>query len=257
MSGVWIQRPAMGERPAARVICFPYAGVGASVYRNWAQGLAAGIEVCAVEWTGRGARLREPPLQDIGAIVSGLLPHLRALLDVPAVFFGHSMGAVLAYETTLRLRTERAPLPLHLFVSARRPPSLPDTAPPLRHLSDENFITEINQRFGGIPRQILEDPEVLALLLPALRADVAALETHRPPAREPLSTPITVFGGTDDWITPRSHLEAWRSETTAAMKLRLLAGGHFFLEQRRPEILAEIASVLTPALSSVSDVSTA
>src|SRR5690606_29936603 len=115
-----------------------------------------------------------------------LLPHL----DLPFAFFGHSMGAIVAAEVCRALAAHRHPTPFHLFVSGRRPAGMRDSNPPLRHLSDADFLVEIHRRYAAIPPEVASEPDVLALLLPALRADIAALETHVPGAREPLDCPI-------------------------------------------------------------------
>ncbi|TXC66112.1 thioesterase [Piscinibacter aquaticus] len=126
----WVQRFA--PRPACdlRLVCFHHAGVGAAVYRPWAVDLPPDVEVCAIELPGRGSRLREAPLDSVARIVSELIPHLQAEVDRPFAFFGHSMGAVLAYETAVALSAAGGPVPQHLFVSGRRPPHVPDPLPP-------------------------------------------------------------------------------------------------------------------------------
>jgi surfactin synthase thioesterase subunit len=244
MTDRWVRRATPALQASARVFCFPHAGVGASIFRQWQAHAGADVEVCAIEPPGRGSRLRESALASIDAYVDNLLPELLPLLDLPCVFFGHSMGAVAAYESVCRLRSRGLPLPRHLFVSARRAPSIPDLASPLRNLPDAEFVECIDQRFGGIPRQIREDAEVLALLLPALRADVAALELHRPTLGEPLPIGITVFGGVDDGCASREDLEPWRERTSAGFALRLFPGNHFFLEPHRAELVGEIVSAL-------------
>jgi surfactin synthase thioesterase subunit len=122
---------------------------------------------------------------------------------------------------------------------------MPDPNPPLRHLSDAAFLREIQHRYAAIPAEVLAEPEVLALLLPALRADIAALETHVPASRNPLHCPIVAMGGSDDPLTPRSDLENWRQQTRHDVRVRLFPGGHFYLEACRHAVLAEIASALS------------
>lgn len=139
-------------------------------------------------------------------------------------------------------------MPGHLFVSARRPPHLPASETALHGLSDDAFIAEVNRRYGGIPRALLAERELLDLLLPTLRADLTALETFLPRQRPPMAIPVTAFGGSDDAMTPRAHLDAWRDETTAAFRVRIFAGGHFYLDPRRTDVLADVAATLTPLL---------
>jgi medium-chain acyl-[acyl-carrier-protein] hydrolase len=244
----WIIRRPRASSPAARLFCFHHAGVGASVYRLWSSELPASLEVCAVQLPGREGRVHERAITTIPAIIDALLPALRPALEVPFAFFGHSMGAVIATEVTRSLLAAGGPLPAHLFVSARRPPPVPDPLPPLHRLSDHALVAEIDRRYGGIPAEVLQHPEVLALLLPTLRADLTALETHLPPPRLPMPVPVTVLGGADDPTAPREQLEAWRGETSAGLRVRVYPGGHFYLAARRGDVLADIAATLATLL---------
>jgi medium-chain acyl-[acyl-carrier-protein] hydrolase len=255
VGGGWLVRKALqGRTVKARLFCFPYAGVGASAYRLWSAGLPPEVEVCAVQLPGRESRYREPPLTRIDAVVAALLPALRPHLDLPFLFFGHSMGAVLATELTLALAVAGDPLPRHLFVSARRPPEVPDPDPPLGGLSDTEFVAEINRRYGGIPPEIMQDAEMMALLLPSLRADIAALENHAPARPTRISVPLSVFGGSQDTRVPYAHLEAWRQAAAGEFRLRMFAGDHFYLNPRRAEVLAEITTTLVSMLTSAAAV---
>ena len=244
----WFYRPAPRQFTSVRLFCFPYAGVGASIFRQWPAGLPIEVDLCAVQLPGRTVRLSEPPVASIPVLVDGIVAAVAPYLDVPFAFFGHSMGAVLAAEVTRELAARGAQLPRYLMVSARRPPHMADSQSPLRNLSDTEFVEEIMRRYGGIPSEVLRERDILAMLLPALRADIAALENHRPPRRTPLPCPIVAFGGSDDALTPRSHLEAWRAETDSNFEICVFPGGHFYLEAARTAVLAKISELLVRAV---------
>lgn len=184
-------------------------------------------------------------MRDLTAMVGEVARHVEPLFDRPVAFFGHSMGAVIAFETARVLAARRPPLQ-HLFVSAYRPPSVPDPKPPISHLPDDGLVAETGRRYGGIPAEVLAEPELLALLLPTLRADITALETHRWVPGELLGCPITAFGGTEDGTTPAVHLEAWRGMTAGPFRRREFAGGHFYLTEQRLALVAEVKAALAP-----------
>jgi surfactin synthase thioesterase subunit len=241
-------RASARRETKARLFCFPYAGVGASVYRSWIAALPVEIDLCPIQLPGREGRFGERAIASLQKIVDELVPALLPHLDRPYAFFGHSMGSALALEVARALATRGEPGPRQLFVSARRPPHVPDPEAPLHGLPDREFVAEINRRYGGIPAEVLAHQDLLELLLPTLRADITALETHRPPRRPPLACPIVAFGGADDPRAPRPHLEAWRGETTSSFRLRIFPGDHFYLTARRAELLADIAATLAPLL---------
>lgn len=225
--------------------------MGAAYYRTWPVGLPDTVEMRAVQLPGRTMRFAEPTMTSIPGLVHEIASAIAANLDSPAVFFGHSMGAVLAAETARELMNRGFTSPLHLFVSGRRPPHMADPRLPIRGLSDDDFVAEINRRYGGIPQQVLDNPDVLALLLPALRADIAALETFPAERRPTLSIPITAFGGDRDLLTPRDHLDAWKLETTGSVAVRQFPGGHFYLEQERSAVIATIMETVSPLLNNL------
>ena len=248
MNSAWLVRHAPRPQARARLFCFPYAGVGGSVYRLWPVGLPVELEVCAVQLPGRENRLRETAVSSIPELVELLVPALSPYLDRPFAVFGHSMGAVLASEFVRALAVSGGPLPRHLIVSGRRPPHIPGLESSLHGLPDAEFVAEINQRYGGIPAAVMEHADLVELLLPSLRADMRAIETHRPPPRPPLPCPIAVFAGSHDRLTPRDHLEAWRGETLNTFRVRVFPGDHFYLNVCRHDVLADLSATLAPMI---------
>ncbi len=242
--GRWVTTPRPNPRAQLRLFCFPYAGGTAHIYREWAEGLPGDVEVCAVQLPGRGPRVSEPAFTNLLSLADAAAAQLRPHMDRPFAFFGHSMGATIAFELTHRLRQERRPQPEHLFLSGRRGPQVPPTGPPTYDLPEPEFIEEV-RRLKGTPREVLEHPELMELMIPLLRADFELIQTYAYTPRPPLDRPLTVFGGLQDYETGRQLLEAWREQTTGPFSLRMLPGDHFFLNSSRPILLEVLAKELT------------
>jgi len=239
-----ILRPAPKPDAALRLFCFPYAGGGASAYHPWARLLPPTVELCALQLPGRETRRSEPPYSTFDEAIAGLSAAIDPLLDKPFVFFGHSLGALLAFETARRLRGEGKPQPQHLLLSSRRPPQLPEPFGPVAALPEGEFIAEIRRRYDGIPQVILQEPELMALFLPTLRADFGVLESHVYQAEPPLAAPITVYGGSGDPIVTAAALSQWREHTVGAFAQQQFPGGHFYLQAQRAELVAAISKRL-------------
>jgi surfactin synthase thioesterase subunit len=241
----WVLRPRQrSDNPRLRLFCFPYAGAAASAYREWPAALGPEIEVLAIQLPGRGARFREPPFERCADLAAAAASGLAPLLDEPFAFFGHSMGALVAFELTRELRRQGRPGPALLAVSGRQGPQRPEPHPPYSHLPDAEFVAEVVTRYGGIPDEVLAEKDLLRLLIPALRADVGMLEHYEYVAEAPLACPLVCLGGLEDPEVSLADLEAWRDETRAACAVRTFAGGHFFIDSAR----AEVAQVLREQL---------
>jgi len=234
-------------RPAARLrlFCFPYAGGAASVYRGWGDELPAEVEVCPVQLPGREGRIRQPPATSMDALVAAVEEGLAGeLARGPYAFFGHSMGAIVAYELARRCRDAGLPEPVHLLVSARGAPGVPDDEEPIHDLPPERFRQRLRE-LNGTPVEVLEHPELMELVEPLLRADFRVNETWRPQPGEPLSCPLTALGGLADEHVSQADLEPWRDATRGPFHLRMLPGDHFFLNSpTRRDLLAVVARAL-------------
>ncbi len=245
LANPWVLRSRRPLPGRLRLFCLPYAGGAASAYRTWEDGLPADVEVSPVQLPGRGARFREPSCRHLGDLVPALADGVAPLLDRPFALFGHSMGAVVAFELVRELRRRGAPAPVLLAVSGRQAPRRPEPEPPFSHLPDAEFLEELRRRYDGIPPEVLAERELLQLLLPTLRADVEALEGYVYAVDAPLACPISCFGGEDDRVTV-ADLEAWCDETSAPVNVRRFRGGHFFVETARGEVLGALAQDLAP-----------
>jgi len=228
------QRPNAGAR--LRLFCFPYAGGGAAIYRLWPQSLPSEVEACMAQLPGRGTRLREEPFTNLDALVAAVAEAIAPLLDKPFALFGHSMGAMISFELARRLREQGQPQPSHLFISGRRAPQLPNDDPISYNLPDAELGQEL-LRLNGTPKEVLEHPELMELMLPLLRADFSVVETYDYRPGVPLDCPLTVFGGLRDAEVSREQLDAWREQTTGEFALRMLPGDHFFLNDAQAQTL--------------------
>ena len=242
--GHWIVCPQPRPKARQRLFCFPHAGVGTSVFRGWAQELNADAEVCLLQLPGREGRLREQLPTAIRELTPAIAEAMSDLLDRPFAFYGHSLGATIAFETALQLREMSLAQPFHLFVGASPAPQLPWEHPHLRTLSENEFLSEVQRRYGGLPREVISDAEMRALLLPILRADVAMIETYSDSANAPLSCDITAFGGRADSMVKPGALEAWREQTTGRFRMQMLDGDHLFLRSNRTKLMRSIANEL-------------
>ena len=238
----WFARPRVNDAASVRLFCFPYAGGGATLFRTWPDGLPPFVEVYAAQLPGRGPRLSEPAFTHLTPMVGALAEAIRPHLDKPFAFFGHSMGAMIGLELARLLRREHGPQPAHLFVSGRRAPQWPEDSRRTYDLPEDEFVEEL-RRLSGTPREVLEHPELMQLMIPLLRADFAVCQTYEYVPEPPLSCPITVFGGVED-ETGHEQLEPWREQTTSAFELRMFPGNHFFIHEAQPQVLQIVGQQL-------------
>ena len=239
----WLAYYQPNYRATLRLFCFPYAGGSALVFNKWRDSLPPFVEVCPVQLPGRGNRLDATPFTDMDPLVEAAGDALLPYFDMPFAFFGHSMGASISFELARLLRREGRRLPLHLYISGRRAPHIIDDDPPLHHLPDAELLDELRQ-LNGTPKEVLEHPELMQMMLPLLRADFSVAETYVCKTQPPLNIPMTVFGGLADKDVEREQLEAWREYTTASFKLRMLEGDHFFLNTSQSMLLRLLSSEL-------------
>ena len=239
----WLLRFAPRPGARLRLFCFSYAGAGGAMYRAWLSALPPSIELCAVQLPGRENRFREPAFTSMQRLIGELVPALSPALDLPYALFGHSMGALVAFEFARTLQAlPQVAQPAHLLVSGRKAPHLPEDDAPMHALPDDAFIAEIGRRYGGIPDEVLRERDLLDLLLPGLRADMTAIETHVHLAAPVLRCPVSAYGGDADPRATASQLAAWRDHTQAGTRVQTFPGGHFYLND--PPVRASLIRAL-------------
>ncbi|MFC4085595.1 thioesterase II family protein [Amycolatopsis samaneae] len=238
-TGRWLIRgPARPGGP--RLFCFPHGGGAAAEFARWSR-LLPHVEINAVQLPGRGSRLAEPVLTRMDELVAAVVGVLST--GTPYSMFGHSFGALVAYEVTRELRRAGRVLPDHLIVSGFPAPSTPRHEPPIHHLPDDELIAEVARRHGGLSGEILADPGRKARIARYLRADYQILETYAWRAEDPLPVPLTVFGGSDDTIGAEA-LRAWQRHVTGEITLRCFPGDHFYFRQHKATVLNALAGVV-------------
>ena len=243
--GRWLICPQPRPEAKLQLFCFPYAGGSASAFKLWADALTEDIELCVIQMPGREERLGEKLITDMSILVDTLAKEITTFSDRPFAFFGHSMGAIVAYETALRLRYIEASQPVHLFLSSRAAPHMQDKSSPLRFLDDATFIDSLHRTYGAVPEVIRQSEELKKVFLPILRADVELLETYAEEASEPLHCPITALGGTSDPAISKAMLTGWRTRTKSEFMQYEFPGEHFYINSKREEVITSIIDDLS------------
>lgn len=239
----WLRPSRPATHPQLRLVCFPHAGGSASTFFRFAQTLDQAIDVVAVQYPGRGERLMEPPLTDLDLKVAAICDALDTS-DLPFAFLGLSFGSLVAFATARELRRRGQSAPVAMFLGGRIPPHLPATEAPLHELDDEAFLAALIRRYGD-PDGMLADPEIVELVLPALRADVRASALWHYQHEAGLDVPLVAFAGRDD-AEVRQHLGEWRHHTTGPFEELVVAGGHFVFAGDATEVKRAIESTALP-----------
>jgi len=239
----WITCSSPNPTAQLRLFCLPFAGGGASVFRTWGRALPQVVELCPIQLPGRENRLCEPPYTDIQTLAERLVSEILPFARKPFAVFGHSMGALLAFELTRSLRRHDGPMPLVLFLSAHRAAHLPLRRKHLHQLPDSEFIEEVFC-FGGTPAEVFQHEDLLKVVLPALRADFTLCDRYSFIPEAPLDCPLVLYAGRQDTEVLPQEVEAWSEHTTQTARLRIFPGDHFFLRSDRDLLLRAISRAL-------------
>ncbi|RPF24852.1 thioesterase II family protein [Streptomyces sp. TLI_185] len=246
MNSTWFRRFTTAAGDGPRLVCFPHAGGSATAYMQLARTLPATFDVVSVQYPGRQDRYLEAPFTALAPLVEAVAEALAEELAEdsgrPYALFGHSMGALVAFETALLLTQGELPGPQRLFLSGRGGPG---TRARARYdLFDDADVLADVRGLGGTNQAMLDDPEVLEMVLPALRADYQALGTYTWRGGEPLAAPITALVGDRDPMVTVREARTWQEHTTGGFDLKVFPGGHFYLVDH----IGQVAAAVTDGL---------
>ncbi|MER5408928.1 alpha/beta fold hydrolase [Streptomyces sp. NPDC002769] len=240
----WLRRFHPRPEEGLRLVCFPHAGGSASAYFRMSRALHTSMEVIAVQYPGRQDRRAEPAVDNITGLADLITAELRDAPARPTLLFGHSMGAMVAFEVARRLEAV-AEGPLALIASGRRAPSTARPGARPMHLLDDDGIVEELRALNGTHSQILKDEQLLAMVLPALRNDYRAVETYTYAPGPLLHCPVLGLVGEDDPQATLPEVLAWARHTDGGFTLRVFNGGHFYLDAHPDEVAGVIREYCT------------
>jgi pyochelin biosynthetic protein PchC len=235
----WFRRYRVTESPRRRLLVLPHAGGSASFFHTWGTAFDRGTEVLVARYPGRHDRLTDPCIENMEELADQVTTALLPFLDVPVTFFGHSMGASLAYEMALRLRDRHGVRPAALHVSSRKPPHRLEPQR-VHEKGDEALIDEV-RRLGGTDETLLTDPDLREILLPAIRADFTIVGTYGPRPADPVGCPVYAYVGTEDSGVSVTDMSDWSDVTSEAFHLDVLPGGHFYLVDRHDSVVRMVS----------------
>jgi medium-chain acyl-[acyl-carrier-protein] hydrolase len=234
-----------------RVFCFHHSGGTASFFREWHQFLPPGVELMSVQLPGRETSSTQPFITDINIVTKQITDKFHPYQTTPFIFFGHSLGALIAFEVANELhRIQYLKPPKYLIVSGRNAPQTKSREKILHNLPDELFIKGLS-KYQGMPDEILQNKELLEILLPRLRADFTLSETYQYKNQQPLECPILALGGKDDPTVNYEELDAWKIQTTKKFATKLFPGGHFFLTSARKEVWNVVSTTIKNVLETL------
>jgi pyochelin biosynthetic protein PchC len=243
--GRWIRRFHQSPESDVRLVCFPHAGGAASYYFPLSRSLAPHVEALAVQYPGRQDRRTEPCVENVVELATRIHEALKPWTGRPFAFFGHSMGAIVAFEVARRLREHGETGPMWLFASGRRAPSR-SRADNVHLRNDAGVVAEL-RRMGSTDPRVLDDDELLATILPATRSDYRAIETYSYTPGPSLECPVDALVGDSDPQTTIAEAAAWGEHSTGKFELRVFSGGHFYLDAHRSAVVDAICTALAGA----------
>ena len=249
----WFNHQAISTTPQFQLYCFPYAGGGTTIYRGW-QNLCTlqGLQISSIRLPGREGRMREAIPKTIHQLAQNFVDAFELEqkdLTLPFAFYGHSMGAMIAFEVARELRRRNLPMPVILFVAAYTPPQMERPLSAISDIADnDHFLMELEIRYNGVPTALKQCAELRALFVPILRADFIMLDHYVYQPEERLDLPIDIFIGEQDQHATVDRLMGWKDQTSQESDLHVVAGGHFFINDNPQPVIKIIEKKLKPYL---------
>ena len=232
------------QTATVRLFCFHYAGGNANLFNNWHSLLPKNLELIAIQLPGRINLSAMIPCTEMSSVINILYKAmLPVLLDKPFVFFGHSLGGLISFELARFIQSHHQIAPVKLISAACQSPRIPRGQKKISTLSEEGIIKALIA-YNNTPRKVLENKELMQIALPIIRADFAVNESYSDLPGQPLTCPITVYGGIDDLTVNQAELENWRLETKGQFKLHLFSGDHFFIFKHKLAFLHQLSDEL-------------
>ncbi|HCH00620.1 MAG TPA: thioesterase [Vibrio sp.] len=242
MNNKWLTCYKPNPQAKVRLICFPYAGGSASVFHSWLQWLPEWVELHAVQLPGRAERMAEPNIKNMKDYIQGIRSELVALTDKPYALFGHSMGALAAFETSVMLHEAKLPQPEHCLFSAALSPHRQNRMKPISDLPQQAFVEEL-KKLNGTPEQVFNTPGLLDFCLPYIRADFSVVEQFTTEFSGQLPCKSTVIYGSEDKMNG-NDMQEWQSFFTQEVDIKEFTGGHFFIHYK-DNVMKVIEELLT------------
>ena len=243
----WLLQIVRAAESPTAMFCFPYAGSGASIYRRWNSLFATEVDLYAMQAPGRETRFLEPFVNSVQELAAAAADAIQNVTDKPVILFGHSLGAICAYETARVLENLGRP-PELLIVSGRQCPGSPSKRAPISHLPDGQFLNQV-RNYNGTPAEVLNNAELMDILLPLIRSDFALAERYRPKSDPLLTCPILALGSLDDEWLDVASLEKWATLTQGPFETHWFPGDHFYLNSQAQELVLFIKEKMVTLLA--------
>ncbi|MBL4602934.1 MAG: thioesterase [Emcibacteraceae bacterium] len=245
----WFVKYRYSDQARLRIFCFPYAGGSASAFTGWQDYFDDNIDLFAIQAPGRETRFKENPIEDLPIKVDLLFKEIHPFVNIPYIFVGHSNGALIAFELARKLQKNKNFYLKHIFLSAKRAPHLPELKPPSYNLPYDDFIEEL-KTFSTIPSEIINDPKMMEVFIPMLRADFGLGAKHVFDQKQKLGTGATLFWGQEDADAPKEDVIAWQKHIVGNVNSIGFNGGHFFIHDEKEKFISEIRNVVTAVINS-------